>query len=646
MSFHNWLQSLRSALTPGRGQRQHGRRGLPRATTHRPNLEVLEGRCLLSFSPAVSYPVGANPQAVVAGDFNNDTVLDLAVANYNSNSNVSVLLGNPDGTFTASENYGTGAGALSIEVGDFDGDGNLDLATANAAGVSVLPGNGDGTFGTASNFDFTGLGSNPRSVAVGDFNGDGLLDLGVVSNTYYPSSGMYYYDQHYEGRATVLLGNGAGGFLEPNTASLGYGYFTSAAVADFNGDTIDELATVNRDLGRVSVLFGGLGGPTFSTGYYNHPTSVAAGDVNGDNAADLITANNDGTVSVLLGNGLGDFGARQSYSSGVWGQSVAVGDFNQDNMLDIVTLGNPGGGNPAHVHVLLGHGDGTFAIPIDQSLNFGNLASGLAIGDFNGDGLPDVAAATTANFGGNVNVLINAGGWYFPATLAIKDVTVSEGDSGTVAAVFTVTRGDNLNSTVTVNYSTANGGALAGSDYVAQSGTLTFGPGETTKPITILVNGDLIDEYDQAFYVNLYAATGANITDSRGVGTILDNDPPPTITITTKVSAKEGHSSTKKFDFIVTLSAPSEKEVRVNFATADGSATTADNDYVAKSGTLIFSPGQTSKTISVAVKGDTKKEANETFFVNLSGATNGTILGAQGIGEILDDDTLSNGGKP
>jgi hypothetical protein len=88
----------------------------------------------------------------------------------------------------------------------------------------------------------------------------------------------------------------------------------------------------------------------------------------------------------------------------------------------------------------------------------------------------------------------------------------------------------------------------------------------------------------------------------------------------------------------VTLSAPSEKEVRVNFATANGTATTADNDYIARSGTLVFSPGQTSKSIGVTVKGDKKKEANETFFVNLSDATNANLIGSQGIGEILNDD--------
>ena len=155
-----------------------------------------------------------------------------------------------------------------------------------------------------------------------------------------------------------------------------------------------------------------------------------------------------------------------------------------------------------------------------------------------------------------------------------------------------------------------------------------------------------MDEYDQAFYVNLSGVSpGNSIIDGQGQGMILDNDPPPTITITAKVSAKEGNSGTTTFNFIVTLSAPSEKEVRVNFATANGTATTADNDYVAKSGTLIFAAGQTSKTISVTVKGDKKKEATETFFVNLSSPTNATIAGAQGIGEILDDDTPVKGGK-
>ena len=162
--------------------------------------------------------------------------------------------------------------------------------------------------------------------------------------------------------------------------------------------------------------------------------------------------------------------------------------------------------------------------------------------------------------------------------------------------------------------------------------------------ITVQVNGDLTDEFDQGFFVNLSAAPGVVIVDGQGLGTIVDNDPPPTISITAKVSGKEGaNNKTTSFDFVVTLSAASEKEVRVNFATANGTATTADNDYVAKSGTLVFAPGVTSQPVSVVVKGDKRKESSQTFFVNLSGATNATIAGSQGLGEILDDDARGEG---
>ena len=119
----------------------------------------------------------------------------------------------------------------------------------------------------------------------------------------------------------------------------------------------------------------------------------------------------------------------------------------------------------------------------------------------------------------------------------------------------------------------------------------------------------------------------------------MDNDPPPTVTITPKVSAKEGNSGTKTLKFIVTLSAPSEKEVRVNFATANGTASTADNDYVANSGTLVFAPGQTSKTITIEVKGDRKRESNETFYLDLFGiSSNSLFTKNRGIGTILNDD--------
>jgi len=141
MSFHSWLQNLRSALAPRRGQRKHARLGSLRAPSHRPYLEVLEDRLTPSFSAPISYATGTSPYAVVTADFNGDGKLDLAVANDSSNT-ISVLLGNGDGSFGAAQNYATGSGPLSVAVGDFNGDGKLDLVTANAGDVSVLLGNG------------------------------------------------------------------------------------------------------------------------------------------------------------------------------------------------------------------------------------------------------------------------------------------------------------------------------------------------------------------------------------------------------------------------------------------------------------------------------------------------------------------------
>jgi len=107
---------------------------------------------------------------------------------------------------------------------------------------------------------------------------------------------------------------------------------------------------------------------------------------------------------------------------------------------------------------------------------------------------------------------------------SINDVTINEGNSGTTSAVFTVSLTQTSTQTVTVTYSTANNTAVAGSDYVAQSGTLTFSPGQSTKTITVLVNGDSIPEANESFFVNLTSATNANILKGQGVATIINDD--------------------------------------------------------------------------------------------------------------------------
>ncbi|HUR18575.1 MAG TPA: Calx-beta domain-containing protein [Acidimicrobiales bacterium] len=223
-------------------------------------------------------------------------------------------------------------------------------------------------------------------------------------------------------------------------------------------------------------------------------------------------------------------------------------------------------------------------------------------------------------------------------SLSVNDVTVAEGNTGTTNAVFTVTRGGDPAPAVSVAYATANGTATAPADYTATSGTLSFATNETTKTITVAVAGDLIDEADETFTVNLSNAAGALVTDPQGTGTITDNDAVPAVSIS-DVSLQEGASGTTNATFTVTLSAPSAKAVSVNYATANGTAT-APADYTATSGTLTFAADQTSAAIGVPVVGETLVENNETFAVDLSAPVNATIARARGTATIVDDDRV------
>ena len=133
----------------------------------------------LATSPSQPIAVGNDPSSIIAGDFNGDGHLDLAVAN-SGDDTVSVLLGNGDGTFQPQVTYAVGAAPVAIVAGDFTGDGHLDLAVANSAAdtVSMLLGNGDGTFQPQVTY---AVGADPVGIVAGDFTGDGHLDLAVVN---------------------------------------------------------------------------------------------------------------------------------------------------------------------------------------------------------------------------------------------------------------------------------------------------------------------------------------------------------------------------------------------------------------------------------------------------------------------------------
>lgn len=227
-----------------------------------------------------------------------------------------------------------------------------------------------------------------------------------------------------------------------------------------------------------------------------------------------------------------------------------------------------------------------------------------------------------------------------PGTPLIKITdapAVTEGNAGSRAATFTVTLSMASDQIVTVGFTTAAGSAVAGSDYVAASGTLTFAPGQLSKTITVRVIGDRLPEPNETFFVNLSGPTNGTIADGQGIGAITDDEPRISIS---DVSMKEGKKNqTTLFTFTVTLSAAYDQAVTLSFRTVDGTAKAGDQDYVGKTGTLTFAPGETTKTITIEVKGDNKKEADETFYLDLFGNGSSSLLDKwRGIGTILNDD--------
>jgi len=236
-------------------------------------------------------------------------------------------------------------------------------------------------------------GTGPQAVAIGDVTGDGLADLVVAYNS---------------GSVWVLPGDGDGGFADPLVID-GLPSIVYVATADLDGDGLLDIVTTSFDAGSVSVLLNDGGGSftrnDYAAGYY--PLSVSIADVNDDTIPDLVVGNDHdatstyGAVSVLLGDGSGGFGAPTMYSTG-GGYSVhtAVADFNGDGLPDIAASNFSSGS----VSVLMNNGDGTFGTPTLYGL--AGYAGSIAAADMNGDGKPDVVVA---GYYGVVSVLLNLG---------------------------------------------------------------------------------------------------------------------------------------------------------------------------------------------------------------------------------------------
>ncbi|MDL5367048.1 Calx-beta domain-containing protein [Xanthomonas sp. NCPPB 2654] len=524
-----------------------------------------------------------------------------------------------------------------------------------------------------------------NSVVIDVSNCDGPSDLGLGEDSSQPTNGT-----------SVLSGLGAGG-----AQTVTYTHNGNAATSDSfyyfdgDGDTITFNITItpalsasiavapasrNEDSGAAftyTVTLSQTSNSATTVNIASSGTATSGGDYNGAVGSVVIPANTttatfpitpiaDGTVeadetvimSVVSGSGYG-IGSPSAATATILDDDVpsasiavapaSVSEDGATNLVYTVTLDQApvnatsvafsvggsatSGADYAAVSspLVIGAGQTIGTITINPTADGTvepdeTVVISLAAGSGYSVGSPDSATGTIANDD--------------VPSLSINNVSLNEGDAGTSNATFTVSLSQPAGAGgVSFDIATADGSATAGVDYVASSLTgQTIPAGSSSGTFTVLINGDSLNEANENFFVNVSNVSGASVSDPQGQGTIVNDDAQPTLSID-DVSVNEGNSGTTTATFTVSLSAASGQTVSVDYASADGTAT-AGSDYVARVGTLTFAPGTTAQGVAITVNGDTAVEPNETFSVDLSGASNAGIARATGTGTITNDDAV------
>lgn len=353
-------------------------------------LSILAGRGNGRFRKEQNFDNGNAQGTVAVGDFNQDDILDVAVAS--TLGSINVLLGNGDGTFQPPIESVAHQWTRRVVAGDFNGDGKLDAAALsfNDSVVQVLLGRGDGSFQLP--LEYLG-GYDQKSLATADLNGDGHLDL-VVTNS-----------DPFESVASVLFGNGDGTFQPKVDYPTGREPWAVVA-GDLNDDGKPDLATADWEGGTASVLLNngdGTFAPAesyFAGGPLSPEGIVAIRFAKGDRVGLAVTGKA-GTF-ILVNNGNGTFQPAMGYNPAAGGP--VVGDFDRDGRADMAEVNFDDG-----IAVLFGKGDGFFRT--SNAYSWKPYVNAVAAGDLNGDGKPDLAV-TNRDFH-SVGIMLGEGGGRF-----------------------------------------------------------------------------------------------------------------------------------------------------------------------------------------------------------------------------------------
>ncbi|MEH2283289.1 MAG: Calx-beta domain-containing protein [Nostoc sp.] len=643
------------------------------------NIQVPSGGT--AASGTLSFAVGEKTKTI--------TVDVLGDNRFEVNEDITVNLSNPN-LITAPANSTITNSSATVNIINDDNQPTISISD-----VSVIEGN----IGTTTNANFIFTLSNPsyQQISVNYNTSDGTAN--IADSDYNSTQGTITFNPGETNKTLSIAVIGDNKFETNEIFSVNLLGATNATIADNLGvaTIINDDNQPTISISDVSVIEGNTGTTTnadftftlsnpsyqqISVNYNTSDGTANIGDSDYNSTQGTITFNPGETSKTLSIGVIGDnkFETNETFSVNLLGATNAtitdnlgvasiINDDNQPtiSISDVSVLeGNTGTttnadfiftlSNPSYQQISVNYNtsDGTANIADSDynstqgtiTFNPGETSKTLSIGvigdnkfETNETFSVNLLGATNATITDNLGVasIINDDN---QPTISISDVSVLEGNTGTTTnADFIFTLSNPSYQQISVNYNTSDGTAnIADSDYNSTQGTITFNPGETSKTLSIGVIGDNKFETNETFSVNLLGATNATITDNLGVASIINDDNQPTISIS-DVSVLEGNTgTTTNADFIFTLSNPSYQQISVNYNTTDGTANIADSDYNSTQGTITFNPGETSKTLSIGVIGDNTDEANETFSVNLLGATNAAIADNLGVATIINDD--------